>query len=628
MHEFLTEDAYMYHPYEEFLQTDDSMETRYQQALTILNQGWIFNDYPALDLYKPIDWRYNSEDERSWNYSKHSFLMLDKILSAHSNMRDKLFLLLPAVFIALDWSENHVDLEGSALPSKSKFAWYDMAVGMRAQRLAYILDAARSHQLLNPAQDQLLWQGLKSHQHYLADDSNIKFHNNHGYYQAAGQIAMGRRFQNKDESMAEAMNQGIERFKKMLAQQFTPDGVHKEHSPQYHYMVYRTLNSVIRSRFIEDKSVKQLASKIESALAWFVLPDSTLANFGDSNRIEMESETDDICSWRDKAMQYVTTNGASGKLPDQTLKVFEEAGYFIVRFNHNLNHQRYDECSYLAQTAAFHSRTHKHADDLSFIWYELGQNILIDAGRYGYVGKTVAGSDLWKQGYWYSHPSRIYCESTRAHNTLEFDGLDYPRVGLNPYGSAIQRSRQYPNGLTMLETESKHFDSIRRVRVLIYMPQQWLIVYDWFKDNADELHDVRQWFNFAPKLKLLKLNESYSVKLKNDKQLHISSLLIETKSSEVIKGQKEPRLQGWHSPKDGAFEPVSSINYQLTQVDTGSIATLFNFNGETQVAFEKNKVNASGRRLNLAWQDTIGKHQLNIDRSVNIDISVAYSVSY
>lgn len=618
----------MYYAYEEFLQNNSSVECRYQEALAILSEGWIYSDYQAVDLYKSIDWQFFNEDERSWNYSKHSFLMLDTVLSAHSNMRDKLFLLLPAVFIALNWSQNHIDLEGSVLSGKSKFAWYDMAVGMRAQRLAYILDTARFHQLLSPAQDQLLWQSLKAHQHYLADDNNIKFHNNHGYYQAAGQIAMGRRFQNSDEGMAQAMVQGIERFKRMLAQQFSSEGVHKEHSPQYHHMVCGTLDSVIRSRLIEDESVTQLASKIKSALAWFVLPDSTLANFGDSNCIDMQSEIDDIYSWHDKAMQYVTTNGASGKLPDQTLKVFVEAGYFIVRFNHNSQNQKYDDYSYLAQTAAFHSRTHKHADDLSFIWYEHGQNILIDAGRYGYVGKTVAGSELWKQGYWYSHPYRMYCESTSAHNTLEFDGTDYPRIGVNPYGSAIKRSRQYANGLTVLETECKHFNIIRRVRVLIYMPQQWLIVYDWFKDNADELHDVRQWFNFDPKIKLNKLNECYSAKLKNDKELYIINLFEGVLYSEVINGQKKPKLQGWHSPKDGEFEPVDSINYQMTQVDTGSIATLFNLNGETQVDFKKNKVNASGRFLHLSWQDTIGKHQLNIDRSVDIDISVAYSISH
>lgn len=617
----------MYHAYEEFLQNNSSVECRYQEALAILSEGWVYSDYQAVDLYKPIEWQFFDEDERSWNYSKHSFLMLDNILSVHSNTPVKLFFLMPAILVALDWSKNHIGLSDDATDQVSKFAWYDMAVGMRAQRLAYILDAARFHQLLSPMQNELLWQSLQAHQQYLADDNNIKFHNNHGYYQAAGQIAMGRRFQNSDESMAQAMVQGIERFKKMLAQQFSSEGVHKEHSPQYHYMVYGTLNSVICSKLIDDKAVIQASEKIASALSWFVLPDQTLANFGDSNRIAIKTEDNDDYAWQDIGMQYVNTNVAKGQLPEQSLKVFEEAGYFIVRFNHNLNHQNKvcDDYSYLAQTAAFHSRTHKHADDLSFIWYEHGQNILIDAGRYGYVGKTLAGSELWKQGYWYSHPYRMYCESTRAHNTLEFDGTDYPRIGVKPYGSAIQRSRQYANGLTILETECKHFNSIRRVRVLIYMPQQWLIVYDWFKDNADELHDVRQWFNFAPELKLLKLNESYSVKLKNDKQLHISSLLIEAQSSEAIKGQKEPRLQGWHSSKDGAFDPVSSINYQLIQVNTGSIATLFNFNGKAEVAFDKNVVNASGRRLNLAWKDAIGSHDIKLNRENN-DFTCIYKL--
>ena len=69
----------------------------------------------------------------------------------------------------------------------------------------------------------------------------------------------------------------------------------------------------------------------------------------------------------------------------------------------------FDKASYLAQQAGFHSRTHKQADDLSFIWYDRGTEILIDAGRYGYLGRTETGSDLWNQGFLVFGPEENLC---------------------------------------------------------------------------------------------------------------------------------------------------------------------------------------------------------------------------
>ena len=149
--------------------------------------------------------------------------------------------------------------------------------------------------------------------------------------------------------------------------------------------------------------------------------------------------------------------------------------------------------------AAFHSRTHKHADDLSFLWDDRVALVLVVSGRYGYVGKAEQGSRLWKDGFWYSDPNRVYCESTRAHNTVEIDGRNYVRKGAKPYGSAIKRCGSVGE-LFYSECEVKHFKSIRHVRLLIFKPSEWLVVCDWLHDNIEAEHDYRQWFHFAPEL--------------------------------------------------------------------------------------------------------------------------------
>lgn len=603
-------------PYENLMGTSNKSHALIlKKALQVLDKGWVIGNYSPVRVDRLVDWQLHDEDQRSWNFHIHSWDMVEALLTAYNKDPFTIFL-RPAVQIALDWVQQHTKAAKPIVSDTiSKFAWYDMAAGLRAYRLAFIIDAADREGLLTEQENCLLWEGLLAHDDYLKVDDNIAFHTNHGYYQAAGQIAMGRRFAQTQENMAAALQQGIKRFKIMLDTQFTQDGVHREHSPDYHRMVYETLVGVLNAELINDESILAFTKSIEEALSWFIYPHRRIVNFGDSDSRDVTSTINMAnLKWQTSPMRFVTTNGELGSLSSETLKVFKEAGYFIVRFNQSIENTYYENYSYLAQTAAFHSRTHKHADDLSFVWCEKGHNILIDAGRYGYIGKAEMGTELWKQGYWYTHPNRLYCESTRAHNTLEFDKKDYPRKGVKPYGSAIGRHRQYANGLTVLETECKHFKTIRRARVLVYMPNQWLIVYDWFKDNLDDKHDVRQWFNFAPEIKLTKIDNSYVAKLDNKTELYVTNLLEGVTASEVMKGIEKPRLQGWFSPAEREFIPAKSINYKLENSEMGAIVTLLSFNGSPTVQIEKNLANISGRRLSLTWLDNVGEHSIYLKR--------------
>ena len=617
-------------PYENLTSKKKSKEEAVLEAYETLENGWSRRNYPLININDPIPWALNSQDERSWNFYIHSWDMIDTLLYAYNKApEDNLF--IPVLNIALDWIERYVDIETNtpiSYQNSTDFAWYDMAVGLRAYRLAYIYDEYERREKTDDLISRKLWSGLLAHQAYLDLDSNITFHNNHGYYQAAGQIAMGRRFKETSPTMAMALEQGLARFKIMLDQQFTKEGVHREHSPDYHRMVYDTLIGVLKADLIKDDEILSFTYKIEEALSWFILPNQYIANFGDSDwrLMRIKSSAADK-KWQTPMMKFVTTNGEIGNLKGDELKEFKEAGYFIIRSNNSSKDSNYDQYSYLAQTAAFHSRTHKHADDLSFIWYDRGHNILTDAGRYGYIGKAEMGTDLWKQGYWYTHPNRLYCESTRAHNTLEFDDNDYARKGVKPYGSATKRSKQYANGLTVIETECKHNQSIRRVRVLIYMPNQWLIVFDWFKDNLDGIHDVKQWFNFAPDIKLSRVENGYFTKLDDESELHITSLLEDAIASNIMHGVEEPRLQGWFSPAEREFVPSDAVNFSLSQVNSGTFATLFNFNGITQTIVNQNNVNSSGRRLSLNWQDELGLHKLEMQRDSELELSVNYHIA-
>ena len=70
----------------------------------------------------------------------------------------------------------------------------------------------------------------------------------------------------------------------------------------------------------------------------------------------------------------------------------------------------------------FFQTGHKLPDDLSFEWFDQGERILTNAGKYSYS----------------TGPFRDYVTSTAAHNTVEIDGMTRKLAEAMRYGSAIK----------------------------------------------------------------------------------------------------------------------------------------------------------------------------------------------
>ncbi|KCB30417.1 heparinase II/III-like protein [Bordetella hinzii CA90 BAL1384] len=591
------------------------------RAEEILQNGWRRRGYDAIDLSGEIPWTLESHEKRSHNFYIQCLDMIDPLLRAYSLAADRKYLDV-SLPISLEWVRRHSDPAAEGI---SPFAWYDMSVGMRAYRLAYLLQASEEACILDDQSRQLLWKSLEQHADYLASDDNIAFHNNHGYYQVAGQVAMGRRFSGKSSVMANALKQGHVRLTRMLEQQFTPDGVHREHSPDYHRMVCDTLKALIDSGLIEDEDTIAFAKRIEVALSWFVLPDQHIVNFGDSdNRLLARKPKDAMQKWSTPEMRFWVSGGKIGDAPKSNSRAFQEGGYWIAR-KHGTDTHDLASYSYLALNAAFHSRTHKHSDDLSFVWFDRGTNILVDAGRYGYIGKAEKGSTLWLDGYWYSDPWRVYCESTRAHNVLEFDGRNYPRKGVKPYGSALTRWGEHESGLLYAEAECKQFGSIRQARVLVLMPTQWLLVFDWFYDNTGGAHSVKQWFHLSPQLQLLVNDEQYMSSVSGSRHpLRVGSLLAGPAPSRLYLGEEGPEIQGWWSAKERDVTPNYAFNYSLQDASNGAFATLFCFSDSLSPDVDWSKVNISGRKGQFRWRDANKIHELRLERPEGGEMTVSY----
>lgn len=605
-------------PYEQITNLDPAKAIRL--ADESIASGWTRREYPTINLHDPIPWNIEDPELRSWSFYIQSLDMTDALLAAYSASGQEKYL-VPALKIGFSWAESHPKTRSDVSP----LAWYDMAVGLRAYRLGYLHQAAHLAGLLNSAQYEILASALDDHCAELSDDGKLAFHNNHGYFQVAGQLALGRRFRESSSAMAALFQQGCQRMRRMLNQQFALDGVHREHSPDYHRMVADTLLGLVRAGLVEGPELLGRTEAIEDALAWFVTPQGTIANFGDSdNRHMVYSAEAASRKWTTPLMRAVASDGAGGGEWPKGLRKFPESGYAVVRCPDHNAPDVIRRDSYLAQTAAFHSRTHKHCDDLSFIWHERGQPLLVDSGRYGYIGKTEMGSDLWQQGFWYSDPMRIYMESTRAHNTLEFDGLNALRKGAKPYGSALVQACER-GGVYCIETRCKQHGSIWHDRLLLLSPGQWLLVFDVYADNLKQGHDVKQWFHLAPGHKAQPVSGGYDAELEGGGALSVRSLLGEVETGEVIAGREQEPIQGWWSDKERSAVPADAFAFRQQGQVNGVFATLFSLAGSATVDAAVNRSNVTGRKAQLAWRDAGGHHSVAFERGEHFQLEYTCS---
>jgi hypothetical protein len=523
-----------------------------------------------------------------------------------------------AIALASDWLERYHLIEDA----RESFAWYDVAVGLRAYRLAYILDVVARDEDRDDALVSRLLAGLLLHAEALADDGRFADHSNHGFYQVLAQMAYARRFPDVAE-IAKGGAQGRLRLTALLEAHFTEEGVHREHSPHYHDLVLIPLRALQDAKLIEDPEISALCRRAEDALAWFVTPAGRYAMFGDTSRQAVT--TPNPRQVGSPTLRFALSSGRFGERPTTNSRAFPNSGYVVFRDRWPVGAKDFTDCSYLAQTCAFHSRVHKHADDLSFVWYDRGCDLLTDAGRFGYVGKTDPGSTLFAEGFWYSDPRRVYVESTPAHNTVEVDGRSIQRRGVQPYGSALTNWGE-ADGVRFSRGRID-YAAYSHIRVLLFSPRSWLLVLDCIASNDQQPHEVVQRFHLAPELEVEEIGGELSTRLPSGGCLHATALIPRSLVSPV-RGADHPRLLGWISPRDGLLEPQWTFGWRASKAFSHRFATLFSFGMETpRATAAENQLSDEASSARFGWMVDGTRHTVAFDHGPEQPFELSYDTS-
>ena len=522
-----------------------------------IRNGWNTGGGFRLFLDEPPEWDKFVNHSRNVRYKIHSWVMLDSSLVADTIIQDDKYL-DRAVDIADDWIKKYV-----ISSQKDDFAWYDMAVGQRATKLSYML-----RRLIEKGDEsERIFRFILAceiHLSELMQEDRIATHSNHGLFQMAGLLSICHNLPWMEKS-----NHGIEFadkiIEKMLNEHFASDGLHLEHSPDYHLYMVNHLQSLMDSGWLIKNvgfTSKLIESVVESA-KWMATPNNEVISIGDTT-----NNTPIVKKWA----------GYDGRIEIGT-RFFPKGGLLIKNSNlENFSTQ-------LVFSGQFHSRQHKHADNLNVLYEYNNQPLLVDAGTFTYQ---------------YDVPERMYCESTRAHNTVEIDGLNYSRFRKDAFGSAISLVAKAENCLltegkveykrlissaipnNKIKSEDAISVDIKHRRIVIERPGFFLAVIDQL--NSSEEHNYTPWYHLNPNLSV-KRDTSTKLGVYDEKKHRICQIQCYDSNSQSInsvevKGQTEPNLQGWYSFNGRELIENSAIGFPIIDEST-LFVTVFDFKMES-----------------------------------------------
>lgn len=540
-----------------------SIQDSRQTAIEVLNSGWKFASFEPVPVAEIVDWSRYGKQHRSWGFHLHAWEFMDSLLQAYDSTTERVWL-EEALDIALRWLSLH---KSSEADTGDEMAWYDMSLSLRTPRLiALTLRASRYSDLRDSV--VILADGVARHMQELHKDRAFNPNNNHGFYTAISQVHCAK-YACMVPGASEAAIEGAQRLSQMAETQFAKDGVHLEHSPDYHRMLLSSFERGVNDDLIMDPDVRDRVRRAARVLGWMVQPDGALVQFGDSpETVMVKPDAESI----DPETEYILSDGHRGNRPTSELAVFQEGGYAFVRSPQPESADQLHKSSYLAFSAAFHSRAHKHADDLNIVWFDRGRQILTDGGRYGYGDLLRPESPLRREGFYYAAPERQYVEGTMAHNTLMVDGVNQDRRTREPYGGAIGTCVE-DNGVFDLSGRVHHSDYIHRRRV-VFEPGSRLRIKDSIFSQSPDNREGILWFNIDGGFELISAEGPVVFEAVEGDSVLLLEVTGPGRTIDPVRGQKDP-IRGWRSRKDRTLEPVWSVGFAISIHTRASVETTF-----------------------------------------------------
>lgn len=496
------------------------------------------------------------------------------LTKAYELTNDKKYLKKAETFL-LSWNEYRKDEE---LIKNNTMVWYDHGTALRAENIIYYALVADNVGELNVNTCTLIIELLKLHGEKLSSDIFYTENHNHGIFQDRALIYIAYFLDdfNKENWISIAK----ERLKEQMNFAFTREGVHVENSPGYQIGV-TDLFRVIADFLIqyEDEYGKELYEEIEQSMefmTYITKPNGAAAAIGDTNDLVNGSTISNVNAnvFENNNYTYAATLGQEGDMPEVKSVIYPESGYYI---SHNSwSKENYINSTWTMFKSGYSSKTHKHADDNSFMLYSKGFDIFVDPGWYNYSS---------------GNRYRDYLISSLAHNTVIVDGKTYSptvensfKTGIFNYG--IENDYDYVAGFNDM------YNGVKIDRYF-YNLGDALIIYDNVQSNDEHVYsqlfhtaEHMELVNHTKKEVLFKLGETdYYVRIKQ---------FMDVENSKVIRGDFDKETYGYISRQMNSIEATNTVKFDSVGANVNFVTLITiedkdgNIDDISNIAFNQN----------------------------------------
>ncbi|WP_176461873.1 heparinase II/III family protein [Anaeromicrobium sediminis] len=486
-------------------------------------------------------WYNDDIKNRSWKFWIHSFIMIEYLTRCYRENENCRYM-YKSLEILKSWGQICEDL------NLQNIIWHDHATAIRGIILCKMYEIFNWEEKDRVYIEDIIYmhgKKLVSHNFYM------KKHN-HGLDQDIALYLISVTCKHFKESY-KWKRISKRRLWLQLDNLYEYDGTYLEQSPEYAYIVLlRLVEFTEVMKKYEDKDYRNIENGLGVKLRYLYdicHPDNILPGMGDGEYKKID-------------FTPLLTNHNMEKLYDELEEkicrhsIYCKGGYASFKdFSKGRN-------THLIFSSAFHSRVHKHHDDLSLILYKDNTPILIDSGRYNYN---------------YNENERKYVVSSYAHNTVVVDEKNTDIKRLNIKKSGL-KSYYIDDNIGIVSGVHCLYDGVVHERIVIYLSSEDILVIDSLSGYKEHKYD--QVFNLHPNINCsIKSNILFGNN--GETSIIIKDLLDGDNEIVLYNGQKEP-LRGWSATNYNEFQK----NYMYVNCKKGKKAkysTYINTDGNLKI---------------------------------------------